>query len=60
MEHDRVAEALLVAIAASLRLDLLDLRVHRFTKSIGRFQHDRVDDSVERPAFTASPRCFAM
>ena len=47
MEHDRVAEALTIAVTAGLRLDLLDLCVHRFAKSIGRFQHDRVDDSVE-------------
>ncbi len=36
-----------VAIAASLRLDLLDLCGHRFTKSIRCLQYDRVDDSVE-------------
>ncbi len=47
VEHDRVAEALPVAVAAGLRLDLLDLRVHRFAQRIGRLQHDRVDDSVQ-------------
>jgi len=46
VKHDRVAEVLTIAIAADLRLDLLDLRVHRFAQRIGGLQHDRVDDAV--------------
>ena len=46
VEHDRVTEALTIAVTAGLRLDLLDLRVHRFAQGIGRLQHNRVDDAV--------------
>jgi len=46
VEHDRITEALTIAVTAGLRLDLLDLRVHRFAQRIGGLQHDRVDDAV--------------
>ena len=47
MEHDRIAEALAIAVNAGLRLDLLDLGVHRLAQCICCLQHNRVDDAVQ-------------
>jgi len=49
VKHDRVAEALPVAIAAGLQLDLLDLRVHRFAQRIGCLHHNRINRALNRP-----------
>ena len=56
MKHDRVAEVLTIAIAADLRLDLLDLRIHRFAQGIGCLQHDCVDDSVLQVFAPSAPQ----
>ena len=56
VKHDRVAEVLTIAIAAVLRLDLLDLRIHRFAQGIGCLQHDCVDDSVLQVFAPSAPQ----
>lgn len=49
MKHDRVAVALSVAVTAGLRLEPLDIRVHRFAQRIGCLHHNRIDRTLNRP-----------